>query len=159
MLEWLEKSLKKQNLSVSAEGYLKDLIESLCIIIYEGHYYRFAHRSFQTYFAAKYTRTLSDQQQKTFLTDKFHWNSDVHWNNDYLDLLNQVAHERFLNNFIEPVLRDMLSICHTKRRFCANIIVSFHIFNKDTHLHFSPMIRFFSAIYQYQSNIIIEPSS
>ena len=143
MLEWLEKSLKKQNLSVSAEDYLKDLIESLCIIIYEGHYYRFAHRSFQTYFAAKYTRTLSDQQQKTFLTDKFHWNSDVHWNNDYLDLLNQVEHERFLNNFIEPVLRDMLSICHTKRRFCANIIVSFYIFNKDARLLFSPMIRFF----------------
>lgn len=66
MLEWLEKSLKRQKLSVSAEDYLKDLTESLCIITCEGHRYRFAHRSFQTHFAAKYTRTLSDQQQKSF---------------------------------------------------------------------------------------------
>jgi len=127
MLEWLEKSLKKQNLSVSAEDYLKDLIESLCIIIYEGHYYRFAHRSFQTYFAAKYTRTLSDQQQKTFLTDKFHWNSDVHWNNDYLDLLNQVDHERFLNNFIEPTFQNIISKYHSEQIFSQYIISCYYI--------------------------------
>lgn len=124
MLEWLEKSLKKQNLSVSAEDYLKDLTESLCIITCEGHRYRFAHRSFQTYFAAKYTRTLSDQQQKELLMDKFNWNSNYYFSYDnYLDLLNQVDHERFLNNFIEPVLLDMMSICYTEQKFCANSII------------------------------------
>ncbi len=125
MLEWLEKSLKKQNLSVSAEDYLKDLTESLCMITYEGHRYRFAHRSFQTYFAVKYTRALSDQQQKTFLTDKFHWNSDIHWNDDYvdlLDLLNQVDHERFLNNLIEPTFQNIISKYHSEQMFFQHII-------------------------------------
>lgn len=127
ILNWLEKSLKKQNLSVSAEDYLKDLTDSLCIITCEGHRYRFAHRSFQAYFAAKYTRTLSDQQQKEFLMDKFNWDSYVHWNNDYLDLLNQVDHERFLSNFIEPTFQNIISKYHSEQIFSQYIISCYYI--------------------------------
>ena len=121
MLEWLEKSLKKQNLSVSAEDYLKDLTDSLCIITCEGHRYRFAHRSFQTYFAAKYTRSLSDQQQKEFLTDKFHWDSNMYREDDYLDLLNQVDHERFVNNLIEPLFHNFISKYNSEQTFFQHI--------------------------------------
>lgn len=125
MLELLEKSLKKQNLSVSAEDYLKDLTDSLCIITCEGHRYRFAHRSFQTYFAAKYTRTLSDKQQKEFLMDKFDWdfhNSNVYYEDDYLALLNQVEHERFLNNLIEPTFQNIISKYHSEQIFFQHIL-------------------------------------
>ncbi len=122
ILNWLEKSLKKQNLSVSAEAYLKDLTDSLCIITCEGHRYRFAHRSFQTYFAAKYTRTLSDQQQKEFFTDNFHWNTIMFWEDDYLDLLNQVEHERFVNNFIEPTFQDIISKYNSEQIFFQHIL-------------------------------------
>lgn len=142
MLEWLEKSLKKQNLSVSAEDYLKDLTDSLCIITYEGHRYRFTHRSFQTYFAAKYTRTLSDEQQRTFLTDKFNWDSNAYWDDNYLILLNQVDHERFLSNFIESILLDMMSICYTEQKFCACNILAY-IFNEELHLFSSSIIMLF----------------
>ena len=122
MLEWLEKSLKKQNLSVSAEDYLKDLTESLCMITYEGHRYRFAHRSFQTYFAAKYTLTLSDQQQKEFLIDKFNWDSKTYRDKNYLDLLDQVDHERFLSNPIEPVFQDFISKYSSAQIFFQHIL-------------------------------------
>lgn len=142
MLEWLEKSLKKQNFSVSAEDYLKDLIDSLCIITYEGHRYRFTHRSFQTYFAAKYTRTLSDEQQRTFLTDKFNWDSNTYWDDNYLILLNQVDHERFLSNFIESILLDMMSICYTEQKFCACNILAY-IFDEELHLFSSSIIMLF----------------
>lgn len=142
MLEWLEKSLKKQNLSVSAEDYLKDLTDSLCMITYEGHRYRFAHRSFQTYFAAKYTRTLSDEQQRTFLIDKFNWDSNAYWDDNYLILLNQVDHERFLSNFIESVLLDMMSICYTEQKFCACNILAY-IFDEKLHLFSSSIIMLF----------------
>ena len=145
MLEWLEKSLKKQNLSVSAEDYLKDLTESLCIITYEGHRYRFTHRSFQTYFAAKYTRTLSDEQQRTFLIDKFNWDSNAYWDDNYLILLNQVDHERFLSNFIESVLLDMMSICYTEQKFCACNILAY-IFDEELHLFSSSIIMLFLYI-------------
>ena len=121
MLKSLEESLKKQNLFVSAEDYLKDLTESLCIITCEGHRYRFAHRSFQAYFAAKYTRTLPDQQQKSFLMDKFNWNSDTYWDDNYLGLLNQVDHERFLNNLIEPAFQNFISKYHSEQIFFQHI--------------------------------------
>ena len=135
MLEWLEKSLKKQNLSVSAEDYLKDLTDSLCIITYEGHRYRFTHRSFQTYFATKYTRTLSDQQQKEFLTDKFNWDSNMYCEGDYLDLLNQVEHERFLSNFTEPIFQDFMSKYHSEQIF-FQYILSY----SDIKIFFAPTI-------------------
>ena len=133
MLEWLEKSLEKQNLSVSAEDYLKDLTESLCMITYEGHRYRFAHRSFQAYFAAKYTRTLSDQQQKEFLTDKFNWDSNMYCEDDYLDLLNQIEHERFLSNFIEPIFQNFMSKYHSKQIFFRHILAC-----SDIKIFFAP---------------------
>ncbi len=154
MLEWLEKSLKKQNLSVSAEDYLKDLTESLCMITYEGHRYRFAHRSFQTYFAAKYTCSLSDEQQQEFLMDKFDWNSTISWDSNYLVLLNQIEHERFLSNFTEPVLLDMMSICHTEQKFCAyNIFV--YIFKEKLHLFSSNIITLFLYVTKNNDDIKI----
>lgn len=123
MLDWLEKSLEKQNLSVSAEDYLKDLTESLCIITYEGHRYRFTHRSFQTYFAAKYTCNLPDQKQKEFLIDNFNLDS-IYWDNNYLDLLNQVEHERFLNNFVEPTFQSIISRYNSEQTFHQYNILS-----------------------------------
>lgn len=158
ILNWLEKSLKKQNLSVSAEDYLKDLTESLCMITYEGHRYRFAHRSFQTYFAAKYTCSLSDQQQKEFLTDKFHWDSNTYWEDNYLVLLNQVDHERFLSNFVEHVLLDMMSICYTEQKFCAyNIFV--YIFKEKLHLFSSNTIMLFLYVTKNNDDIKISISN
>lgn len=153
ILDWLEKSLKKQNLSVSAEDYLKDLTDSLCIITCEGHRYRFAHRSFQTYFAAKYTRTLSDEQQKEFLMDKYNWDSNTYRDNNYLDLLNQVDHERFLNNFIEPVLLDMMSICCTEQKFCANNII-LYIFDEKLRLISRTILRLF--LYDTKNDVDIK---
>ena len=120
MLEWLEKSLEKQNLSVSAEDYLKDLTESLCIITYEGQRCRFAHRSFQAYFAAKYTCNLPDQKQKEFLIDNFNLDS-IYWDNNYLDLLSQVEHERFLNNFVEPTFQSIISKYNSEQTFHQHI--------------------------------------
>ncbi len=121
IIKWLKDSLKKQNLSVSAEDYLKDLTDSLCIITCEGHRYRFAHRSFQAYFAAKYTCSLSDEQQKEFLIDNFNLDS-IYWDNNYLDLLNQVEHERFLNNFIEPTFQNIMSKYHSEQMFSQHIL-------------------------------------
>ena len=123
ILNWLEQSLKKQNLLVSAEEYLKDLTESLCIITCEGHRYRFAHRSFQAYFAAKYTRTLSDQQQKEFLMDKCNWDSRIGWyDNVYLNVLNQIDHKRFVNNLIEPTFQYIISKYNSEQIFFQHIL-------------------------------------
>ncbi len=129
MLEWLEKSLKKQNFSVSAEDYLKDLTDSLCLITCEGHRYRFAHRSFQAYFAAKYTCTFSDQQQKEFLMDKFYCKSDFDMH--YLSILYQLNPERFLSNLVQPIFQKITLTCNNKRLFCTNLFPKLEISNDE----------------------------
>ena len=61
----LQKSLCKLGFSeTSSEDFLFDLRRAVCMIVKEGLIYRFAHRSFQSYFAAYYTASLPDERQK-----------------------------------------------------------------------------------------------
>ena len=70
--------------------YLKDLTNSVCMLIHEGLEFRFSHRSFQEYFAALYTVQLSDSQQKRFLKLWLQDNSYRSTSN-YLDMLYELA--------------------------------------------------------------------
>ncbi len=98
--------------------YLEDLKNAVCLIVKDGNVYRFAHRSFQAYFAAVYTaERLDDEKQKRFFKDMFStivqekdiWKTFDYWrSNDYLDLLNQIEHERFLKNAFEDELRELM---------------------------------------------------
>ncbi len=97
--------------------YLEDLKNAVCLIVKDGNVYRFAHRSFQTYFAAVYTaERLDDETQKQVFKDifstitkekeswnSFYWSSHVYW-----DLLNQIEHERFLKNAFEDEIRKFM---------------------------------------------------
>lgn len=127
ILTQLAKSIQKFNLHISEEDYLKDLTESLCLVTFEGHRYRFAHRSFQTYFAAKYTCTLLDEQQNEFLTKKFNLDCE-NYDTNYLTLLDQLEHDRFLNNIIEPTFQYILSRCPTEQTFCVYLLSFVDIF-------------------------------
>lgn len=97
---------------VSAKEYVDDLCEILCLIIKDGNTYRFAHRSFQTYFSAVYTETLSDDRQKNLLknliSEDFIWIIDYF---DYFNLLNQIEHERFFINALSEGLNEMKLKC------------------------------------------------
>ena len=71
---FLTRAIQKQKIKdTSAEDYLKDLCDVVCILVEEGEIYRFSHRSFQTYFAACYTANVltDEQQKKLFQTDYF----------------------------------------------------------------------------------------
>ena len=99
--------------------YLEDLKNAVCLIVKDGNVYRFAHRSFQAYFAAVYTaERLDDETQKRFFKDMFSTiiqEKDIektfdYWrSNDYLDLLNQIEHEKFLKNALEDELREIMN--------------------------------------------------
>ncbi|MEE0674939.1 MAG: hypothetical protein UCN61_03635 [Ruminococcus sp.] len=76
------------------------------MIVKEGTVYRFAHRSFQAYFAAVYTsEKLDDEKQKCLFMDFIKANF-INWL-DYFDLLNQIEHERFTKNALEDGLREL----------------------------------------------------
>lgn len=87
-------------------NYLKDLTNSVCMLIHEGLEFRFSHRSFQEYFAALYTVQLSDSQQKRFLKLWLQDNSYRSTSN-YLDMLYELQPLRFVKNIISPAIREL----------------------------------------------------
>lgn len=53
--------------NIQAEGFLSDLCNNVCMLVQEGDWYHFTHRSFQTYFAAVHAVGLpTDKQSKRF---------------------------------------------------------------------------------------------
>lgn len=85
-------------------SYLNDLTNAVCMLVREGLSYKFAHRSFQEYFAAVYTAQLSDSKQERFLKS---WMNDKNYRgtSDYLDMLYDLEPTRFVNNVIYPGLK------------------------------------------------------
>lgn len=107
ILSWLERSIQKLKLpDVQAKDFLGDLRNAVCMIVKDGDIYRFSHRSFQTYFAARYTAdVLTDEQQKK-LFDDFLSGEKTYWDKrDYYKLVYQIEPERFSVNALEEELR------------------------------------------------------
>lgn len=107
-INWCIKKLGLES-KVSAEEYINDLCNIVCLIIKEGNTYRFAHRSFQAYFSAVYTKTLPDDSQKKLFRKLL---SDIIiYFEDYFELLAQIEPERFLINVPLIELKEIQSAC------------------------------------------------
>lgn len=92
--------------NAKANSYLNDLCKVVCLIVHDGDTFRFAHRSFQTYFAARYTSERSDEEQKKIfrtILNKADWRT----RDDYFILSYQLENERFLLNALEQPLRKI----------------------------------------------------
>ena len=110
LLLYFEKSIAKYGYTeFSAEDYFQDIKKVVCLLVKDGEEYRFAHRSFQAYFAACYTaEALNDEQQKKVL-HKFVCCGNWRENKDYLVILDQLEHERMTVNLLEDTLRLYLA--------------------------------------------------
>lgn len=106
LLLYFDKSIKKFGFAgVSASSYLQDIKKVVCLLVKDGEVYKFAHRSFQAYFAACYTaEVLNDEQQKSVLRS-FVRSSAWHSESDYFDILDQLEHERMSINLLEEPIR------------------------------------------------------
>ncbi len=108
VLEYIGLARRKEIIETSFNSmdFLKDLTNSVCMLIHEGLEYRFSHRSFQEYFAALYTIQLDDSQQKRFLKLWLQDNS-YRTTSNYLDMLYELQPTRFIKNIISPALREL----------------------------------------------------
>lgn len=109
-LEYISLAKNKNIIQASFDSldYLKDLTNSVCMLVHEGLDYRFSHRSFQEYFAALYTTQLDDAQQKKFL--KLWMEGENFITNSFLDMLYALQPTRFVKNVLVPgvlELRDL----------------------------------------------------
>jgi len=108
VLEYISMAKKKNIIETNFNSmdFLKDLTNSVCMLIHEGLDYRFSHRSFQEYFAALYTIQLDDSQQKRFLKLWLQDNS-YRITSSYLDMLYELQPSRFIKNIITPGIMEL----------------------------------------------------
>ncbi len=106
-LEYIGYARKKDIIKTDFDSiaYLKDLTNSVCMLVHDGLDYRFSHRSFQEYFAALYTIQLDDFQQKSFLKSWLESNGNVATN--YLDMLYDLQPNRYIKNLIAPAINEL----------------------------------------------------
>jgi len=52
ILEFIKKAAQSEQVEISKDDYLRDLLESVCVLQRDGLFVSFTHRSFQEYFAA-----------------------------------------------------------------------------------------------------------
>lgn len=153
IIDLIEKSLVKYEIEKSqAKNYLKDLETAVCLLIKDGTDYIFAHRSFQTYFAAIYTERLDDEKQKKLFNKLFF--SGVR-REEYIEILFQLMDERFAINAFEDKLREFgidnpitehLMINLIKKIYCE---IWFSNSSSEITLYFSDAERFFGAFAIY----------
>ena len=107
-LEYITATKKKGLIesNFGALDFLKDLTNSVCMLVHEGLDYRFSHRAFQEYFAALYTTQLDDLQQKHFLAL---WLQDAYYRttSNYLEMLYELQQNRFIKNVLIPGIKQL----------------------------------------------------
>jgi len=69
-LNYLNKAKEVVNIEYNSESFLNDLLQSVCILIEDGLFITFSHRSFQEYFTAKFI-VSSDSTMKMRLLKKY----------------------------------------------------------------------------------------
>lgn len=84
---------------VDEDKFLRDLIDSVCVLTQDDIKYRFIHRSFQQFYAAQYTSLYDENMNKT--EKKF---VQMHFGSSsiYIDSLYRITKTRFYYNVLYP---------------------------------------------------------
>lgn len=111
--QYIENGIIKLNFNElidNSEMFFDDIKDIVCLIVEEGTKYKFAHRSFQTYFAAYYTVVhVTDEQQKIFFKSEMYSMRE-----DFFLMLHRLEEERFNNNILEPGLEYIIELVESK---------------------------------------------
>ena len=98
------KKIAKKKIQFKASDYVYDLENSLCLLYKDGLNYRFAHRSFQEYFAAFFMKELSDENMKNMSFRLITQDSFRAANDNVFSMLYDMCEDRFEQNVLLPVL-------------------------------------------------------
>jgi hypothetical protein len=128
---YLETAKKILEIEFDQDQYLKDLIESVCLLIHEGFYYTFTHRTFQEYFSSFFIINTKINVRKILLEIVFKKDSS----DRILDLIFEMNRDIFENEFLIPKLHKIKE--DTKYEKLNNNEESFRIFVENSGFDYS----------------------
>jgi hypothetical protein len=99
LLEYIRKSSLLNDISFKAEDFMKDLLESVCILQEDGLEIGFAHRSFQEYFAAVYLVNMPQDKLKELLPQLARRGTD-----SVFTMMNDMNHDLFESSYVIPMI-------------------------------------------------------
>ena len=105
LLRILKSDIKKLKLnSITAEDYLADLCEAVCVVVKTGETYKIIHCDLMAYFAAYFTdRALDDEQQIKL----YRLILQYELKHNYFGFVYQMEPDRFSTNALEDGLRNL----------------------------------------------------
>lgn len=111
---------KFTSLQFSVDDFQEDLTLSVCMMIKDGLDYRFAHRSFQEYFAAWYTCKITDELQQKLLSS---WlgESNAAVTDEYLSMLFNLQSEKVNKIILCPGIKKLKKI-HDDKGFTIDLL-------------------------------------
>jgi len=128
ILKYFKFSTDVTGLDVEPEGFLKDCLQAVCLIVEDGLFYTFTHRSFQEYFAAKFIVDCPPDV-KGQLLDKF---SDRSVSDSVLSLVYEMDTENFEKLFLIPFVDELIRIAEIE-----NDVTNVNIENIISYLEFT----------------------
>jgi hypothetical protein len=119
---YLRRVKKILKIEFNEDEYLKDLLQSVSLLIQEGFYYTFTHRTFQEYYTSFFIMNADSNTRKLLLNIVF---ERVTYERT-LDLAFEINKDIFENDFLIPILHKIRE--NTKYDKLNNNEESFRIF-------------------------------
>lgn len=106
----------------TVDDFQEDLTLSVCMLVKDGLNYRFAHRSFQEYFAAWYTCKLTDDIQSKLLTGYLTESSSC-MTDEYISMLYNLQADKVNKIVLCPGIKIIKSL-YKEKGFTYDLIVN-----------------------------------
>lgn len=91
--------------------FIKDVIHAVPIFVKEGNEYRWAHKSFQEYFAAMYISYDSKDNQSALL-NKISEKDKIQKYYNVLDFCYDIDYKKFIREIVFPILKELEKFCN-----------------------------------------------
>ncbi len=100
----LSKAASLTRIQVDVDAFINDLCKSVCLMFIDGRKYRFYHRSFQEYFAAK---CLSEKDSQIMSQAIMHFIEKDSWRTEtVINMIVDMKPDRIGKEVIMPILRE-----------------------------------------------------
>ena len=108
LLDYIRKSALLSDIPFKAEDFMKDLLESVCLLQQDGLEIGFSHRSFQEYFAAVYLVNMHQEKLSALLPQLARRGTD-----SVFTMMNDMNHDLFEFTYVIPMINKAKRLAKT----------------------------------------------